>query len=157
MAKELNIDSIDVAAYVTKICARKNLFINLTKLQKLIYCVYGAVLVISDTRICDEHPKAWQHGPVFPRVYNFTKKNQFDLIDALLRKNESVASKLDSSQIQVIDAVINFFGKYKAGELVTWSHHPNGAWYKSTNGGRDLHKEIPDNAIVEYFRTIIKV
>ena len=35
-------DSIDVAAYVTKECAQKNFFVNLTKIQKLVFCVYGA-------------------------------------------------------------------------------------------------------------------
>lgn len=156
MTKELHLDSQDVAAYITKICAHKNFFINLTKLQKLMYAVYGAVLAVSDTRICEEHPKAWQHGPVFPRVYNFTKKHQFDMIDAMLRKEESVKDYLDKTQIEVIDGVIDFFGRCTAGQLVTWSHHPNGAWYKCTDGGKNLHSEIPDSAIVEYFSKIIK-
>ena len=68
-------DSIDVAAYVTKQCAQKNFFVNLTKIQKLVFCVYGAVLATSGVRICDEHPKAWPHGPVFPRIYNYTKRH----------------------------------------------------------------------------------
>ena len=157
MANELHLDSQDVAAYITKLCARRNLFINLTKLQKLLYCVYGSILATSDTRICEEHPKAWQHGPVFPRVYNYTKKHQDDLINALLRKTESVESFLNPSQIALIADVIDFFGNKTAGELVTWSHHPNGAWYKCTNGGRNLHHEIPDTAIIEYFQRIIKV
>lgn len=157
MTKELMLDSQDVAAYITKICARKNYFINLTKLQKLMYCVYGAVLASSDTRLCDEHPKAWQHGPVFPRVYNFTKKHPFDMIDALLNRKENVESSLNKTQIKVVNAVLEFFGKYKAGELVSWSHHPNGAWYKSTEGGIKLHQDISDELIADYFKKIIRV
>ena len=49
--KELDIDIYDFAAYIAKFCAVKNYFVNLTKLQKLMYCVYGAVLVSSDTRL----------------------------------------------------------------------------------------------------------
>lgn len=74
----------------------KNYFVNLTKLQKLMYCVYGAVLVSSDTRI-------------------------------------------------------DFFGKYSAGELVAWSQHPNGAWFKSSK-----MEQISDDLIIEYFKTLIK-
>ena len=44
MPKELDIDIYDFAAYIAKLCAVKNYFVNLTKLQKLMYCVYGAVL-----------------------------------------------------------------------------------------------------------------
>ena len=63
--KELDIDIYDFAAYIAKFCAVKNYFVNLTKLQKLMYCVYGAVLVSSDTRICKEHPRSYPHGQVF--------------------------------------------------------------------------------------------
>ena len=84
MPKELDIDIYDFAAYIAKLCAVKNYFVNLTKLQKLMYCVYGAVLVSSDTRIFKEHPKRYPHGPVFPKLYNFTKP--FDFINALLNR-----------------------------------------------------------------------
>lgn len=153
---ELHIDSLDVAAYVTKTCAQKNLFINLTKLQKLMYCVYGAFLVAFEARICDEHPKAWQYGPVFPKVYNLTKKHQFDLIDALLRKNEIVEMQLNNEQINLISEVVDFFGQYNAKQLVDWSHHPNGAWSQSTVGGTILYNEIPDDDIYSYFKTIMQ-
>ena len=46
MTKELHLDSQDVAAYITKFCADENYFINLTKLQKLMYCVYPTVISI---------------------------------------------------------------------------------------------------------------
>lgn len=149
MPKELNIDIYDFAAYIAKLCAMKNYFVNLTKLQKLMYCAYGAVLVSSDLRICKDHPRAYPHGPVFPKLYNFTKP--FDFIDALLNRKENVESNLTESQIKVIDAVINFFGKYNADELVAWSQHPNGAWFKSGN-----MNQISDDLIIEYFKTLIK-
>ena len=102
------IDIYDYAAYIAKLCAMKNYFVNLTKLQKLIYCVYGAVLVHSDTRICKEHPKRYPHGPVFPKLYNFAKKHHFDFIDALLNRKENVESNLTDPQIKVVNAVIDF-------------------------------------------------
>jgi hypothetical protein len=37
MPKELDIDIYDFAAYIAKLCAMKNYFVNLTKLQKLMY------------------------------------------------------------------------------------------------------------------------
>ena len=108
MPKELDIDIYDFAAYIAKLCAMKNYFVNLTKLQKLMYCVYGAVLVYSDTRICKEHPKRYPHGHVFPKLYNFAKKHHFDFIDALLNRKENVESNLTDPQIKVVNAVIDF-------------------------------------------------
>lgn len=72
------------------------------------YCVYGAVLVYSDTRICKEQPRAYPHGPVFPKLYNFAKKHHFDFIDALLNRKENVENNLTDPQIKVINAVIDF-------------------------------------------------
>lgn len=63
----------------------------------------------------------------------------------------NVENNLTDLQIKVIDAVINFFGKYNAGELVAWSQHPNGAWFKSSSMNK-----IPDDLIIEYFKTLIK-
>ena len=151
MPKELDIDIYDYAAYIAKLCAMKNYFVNLTKLQKLMYCAYGAVLVSSDTRICKEHPKRYPHGPVFPNLYSFAKKHHFDFIDALLNRKQNVESNLTDPQIKVINAVIDFFGKYSAGELVAWSQHPNGAWYKSGSVN-----QISDDLIIEYFKTLVK-
>ena len=108
MPKELDIVIYDFAAYIAKLCAMKNYFVNLTKLQKLMYCVYGAVLVHSDLRICKEHPRAYPHGPVFPKLYNFAKKHHFDFIDALLNRKENVESNLTDPQIKVVNAVIDF-------------------------------------------------
>ena len=149
-------DSIDVAAYVTKQCAQKNFFVNLTKIQKLVFCVYGAVLATSAERICDEHPKAWPHVPVFPRIYKYTKHHADGIVEALMSHEENLTSILNERQKKIIDTTLNFFGRYNAGTLVNWTHDENGPWFKSTNGGKNLQKEIPDNLISDYFKTLLE-
>ena len=149
-------DSIDVAAYVTKQCAQKNFFVNLTKIQKLVFCVYGAVLATSGERICDEHPKAWPHGPVFPRIYKYTKRHADSIVEALMSHNENLASVLNEQQKNIIDTTLNFFGRYNAGTLVNWTHDEKGPWFQSTNGGKNLQKEIPDNLISDYFKSLLE-
>ena len=127
-------DSIDVAAYVTKQCAQKNFFVNLTKIQKLVFCVYGAVLATSGERICKDHPKAWPHGPVFPRIYKYTKRHADGIVEALMSHEENLTSILNERQKKIIDTTLNFFGRYNAGTLVNWTHDEDGPWFKSTNG-----------------------
>lgn len=149
-------DSIDVAAYVTKECAQKNFFVNLTKIQKLVFCVYGAVLASSGERICKDHPKAWPHGPVFPRIYKYTKRHADGIVEALMSHEENLTSILNERPKKIIDTTLNFFGRYNAGTLVNWTHDEDGPWFKSTNGGKVLQKEIPDNLISDYFKTLIR-
>ena len=149
-------DSIDVAAYVTKECAQKNFFVNLTKIQKLVFCVYEAVLATSGERICKDHPKAWPHGPVFPRIYKYTKRHADGIVEALMSHEENLTSILNERQKKIIDTTLNFFGRYNAGTLVNWTHDEDGPWFKSTNGGKVLQKEIPDNLISDYFKTLIR-
>ena len=149
-------DSIDVAAYVTKECAQKNFFVNLTKIQKLVFCVYGAVLATSGERICKDHPKAWPHGPVFPRIYKYTKRHADGIVEALMSHEENLTSILNERQKKIIDTTLNFFGRYNAGTLVNWTHDEDGPWFKSTNRGKVLQKEIPDNLISDYFKTLIR-
>ena len=149
-------DSIDVAAYVTKQCAQKNFFVNLTKIQKLVFFVYGSVLATSGERICDEHPKAWPHGPVFPRIYKYTKRHADGIVEALMSHNENLASVLNEQQKNIIDTTLNFFGRYNAGTLVNWTHDEKGPWFQSTNGGKNLQKEIPDNLISDYFKSLLE-
>ena len=131
-------DSIDVAAYVTKECAQKNFFVNLTKIQKLVFCVYGAVLATSGERICKDHPKAWPHGPVFPRIYKYTKRHADGIVEALMSHEENLTSILNERQKKIIDTTLNFFGRYNAGTLVNWTHDEDGPWFKSTNGVNQL-------------------
>ena len=149
-------DSIDVAAYVTKECAQKNFFVNLTKIQKLVFCVYGAVLATSGERICKDHPKAWPHGPVFPRIYKYTKRHADGIVEALMSHEENLTSILNERPKKIIDTTLNFFFFFNAGTLVNWTHDEDGPWFKSTNGGKVLQKEIPDNLISDYFKTLIR-
>ena len=63
----------------------------------------------------------------------------------------NVENSLTDPQIKVINAVIDFFGKYNASELVAWSQHHNGAWFKSSS-----MNQISDDLIIEYFKTLVK-
>src|ERR1700676_3931940 len=40
------------------------------KLQKLIYFAHGWSLALTDIPLIEEHPEAWDYGPVIPSVYH---------------------------------------------------------------------------------------
>ena len=76
-------DSLQVMAYIIKRCKQKGIYVNITKLQKLLYCCYGVVLAKFGVRLTDERPEAWQYGPVFPETL---RSIQFFGIDAFCQK-----------------------------------------------------------------------
>lgn len=144
--KEIALDSIDIASFIVKHSAISNYFINLTKLQKLLYCCYGIMLAAFDERICTEHPKAWPHGPVFPRVYNVTSKNRDGFIQYLLEYKDKCANVFSEDEISLLRKTIDAYAKYSAGKLVEWSHLPGSPWSQTK-----LQDPIDDFVIKKYF------
>lgn len=144
--KEIALDSIDIASFIVKHCALSNYFINLTKLQKLLYCCYGVMLAAFDERICSEHPKAWPHGPVFPRVYNITSKNRDGFVQYLLEYKDKCANFFSEDELLLLKKTINAYAKYSSGKLVEWSHLPGSPWSQTK-----LQDPIDDSVIKKYF------
>ena len=155
--EELDLDSVDVAAYIVRWCIDFNYYVNITKLQKLLYCVYGVVLAEEDTRICREHPKAWEHGPVFPRVYRYTTKCDLGPIMGLASKNQDVRRHLNASQAALVRDAVESFGKFNAQQLVAWTHRPDSPWALVTENGKTLYQPIPDEMIKSYFTGIMVI
>ena len=148
----LDLSAIDIASFVTKYCAPNNFFINITKLQKLVYCCYGVVLAAQDTRLCKEHPKTWPHGPVFTKIYKAQALHQ-GVIEFLLDYNsKSIPSETKDLVVKTLDV----FVKYNAGQLVRWSKQSDGPWKSdvTTNG---YFRKMDDAKIKNFFeKTLLK-
>lgn len=139
--------SKDVAAYIAQECDRLGLDYNNTKIQKLLYCAYGIMLAWKGERICDEYPRLWPYGPVFPKVFKYINKG----------KNIATASynfKELASEDQkiVIERTLAKYGNYTANALSTWSHSPISPWSRVKEEGGGWNSFIPDEYIAEYFR-----
>lgn len=148
-------DSKKVGAYILARCKDKGIPMNQTKLQKLMYIVYGAYLVLENDRLCEEHPKAWPYGPVFPRVQKyFAKEGNFaDVGPSLVNAEEYKSMKENDKLNEIIDNAIETFGSFTAKQLSDWSHKENSPWAKanaSSNG--QWNTEISDDVIKEYFQ-----
>jgi uncharacterized phage-associated protein len=146
--------SVEVAFYIVAWANAHKVTINLTKTQKLLYIAYGANLVLSEDRLCDEHAQAWPYGPVFPR----TRKRllNIDVLSVTMEHSELANVKNDAYLADLIEFVFKGFGEYTAGQLVQWSHQPESAWDRATHQpGFKWGDEIPDAYIAEYFSRLI--
>lgn len=139
-------DSIDLAAHIARLCNDFGYNYNNTKIQKLLYCCYGCVLAKFNERIIDEYPRAWQYGPVFPRVFNFIHKKK----DLLCRDE---ISDMNQELEKFISEIVKMFGKYKAVSLSGWTHKDGSPWDIVVNKMNDgLYGIIPDDIIRDYFK-----
>ena len=144
-----------LAEYLAAIANERRLSINMTKLQKLLYIVYGAYLRIYEERLLNEHPQAWPYGPVFPSTRNHLLKK--DLYDIELSSIDEQL-KADDRLNRVIDFVLAKFGTWNAGQLSVWSHSSGSPWDKTTNvKGFRWGDVIPDTFILSYFTEIITI
>ena len=141
------VDSLQMMAYIIKRCDVLGVELNITKLQKLMYCCYGVVLGKCGLRLIDEYPAAWQYGPVFPAALRAV---QFFHIDGV-RKNQ-VDVSLPQNVVKLIDETLSVFGKNSATALSRWTHLPGSPLDKASLGGKILYGRISDNDIQDYFR-----
>ncbi len=139
--------SKDVAAYIAQECTRRGLDYNNTKIQKLLYCAYGCLLAWKDERICDEYPRLWPYGPVFPKVFKFINKGG----DIASLSSDFAKDAPDDMKL-VVEKTIDKFGGYSAKALSDWSHNPMSPWSRAKAEGATWNSFIPDDYIAEYFR-----
>ena len=139
--------SLQIASQIAKVCRASDLRYNNTKIQKLLYCCYGCTLVALSDRLCDEYPRAWQFGPVFPRVFKYIKDGKSLADDSI-----ALVGASDES-LQLIEKVVRDFGIYTAQSLSAWTHRPGSPWDKVINEmGEPIGSFIPDDMIADYFR-----
>jgi uncharacterized phage-associated protein len=140
--------SLDVASYIVNFCRDNAIEYNNTKIQKLMYCCYGSILALFSKRLCDEYPRAWQYGPVFPRVYNYFNKGK-DIL--------SICPNLDADPewISLIHDVIKTFGGFSASALSAWTHVKGSPWDRVVNDMAAPNSIIPDDLIAKYFKEYV--
>ncbi len=147
MSDSVMFDSRDVAAYIAQQCQKNNISYNNTKIQKLLYCVYGVMLAWKDARICDEYPRLWPYGPVFPRVFKFINAGK-----EIAGFSDNFQNRATDDEKLAVTRVLEKFGKFSAGALSQWSHNPTSPWSRVKNEGAGWNSFIPDEYIAEYFK-----
>ncbi|MDR1489926.1 MAG: DUF4065 domain-containing protein [Desulfovibrio sp.] len=138
--------SLQVASLIANICNQKGYHWNNTKIQKLLYCCYGCFLAAFSERLCDEYPRAWQYGPVFPKVFNHIHKQRpFPVVPLNIH--------LPPEKNTFLEEVVSVFGSYNAVPLSDWTHRPGSPWYTVVHeiGNGELGDFIPDDIIKTYF------
>lgn len=125
--KEIN--SVDVATYIAKQAVIEYYYIDLTKIQKILYACYGTYLAVTGKRLCIDNPIAWPNGLFFQKVYDFSIK-YIDLIQSLLKLPDTLNNLLPDDELKLLDKTVTFFSQYQSFQLVNWSRKGCGPWDK---------------------------
>ena len=141
--EEMKCDSVMIANALLWKAQQSGVSMNLTKINKILYIIYGFTLSMFKKRLTEEHPKAWPYGPVFPRV---NKK-----VDPSLPASSEDYEKLPEMIRSIIDGAIHSFGNWTAAELSAWSHQAGGPWDLTYKMSSKWNTVIDDSLIYDYF------
>lgn len=148
-------NSVDVAKYIAGKANERNIVINITKIQKLLYIVYGIYLRVYKERLTDEHPQAWPYGPVFPTTRDKLVKT---CLQSIKSSDTPEYLRNDAKLNKTIDFTLDNFGIFNAGQLTEWSHRNGTPWFFTTK--QDDFKwgnRISDDLIFDFFERLITI
>lgn len=137
IASKKEVSVFDVAAYIIN----KTGPISAMKLQKLVYYCQAWSLVWDEKPIFGESIEAWSNGPVIRELFAY-HKGSF-IVSNVYIGNPNV---LTSTQKETIDAVLDFYGKMRAQELIDLSHAEK-PWQDARTG---LSVNERGNRIIEH-------
>ena len=150
-------NTFDVAKDIVFLCRKYKLDFNNTKVQKLLYLIFGFALVNNITptesigdvmSVINEEPRAWPYGPVFPTVY----ERYNEIINNVDDNNYKLSVSSDVTLTKIVEETVKQWGKNNATALSNWSHKDGSPWSVVVNqDGSGWNTIIPEGVIREYF------
>ena len=138
------------------------------KLQKLVYIAHGWSLGLTNSPlVADEHPEAWQYGPVFPGLYHefkefgkgpISKKATelnfggpglaFDVVEPEVLHDDKLTWSL-------LRRVWDQYGKFGGIGLSELTHKAGTPWEQIWSQSRGIkNADIPDSLIQEHYKQL---
>lgn len=126
-------------------------------LQKILYYVQGIYMALFGAPLFPENCCAWQHGPVYEKVYFLFRDYKYNPIDDnRFAFFPARPGGLSGEERTVIDLVVKTFGRYSGKTLETITHKEE-PWKEARRGrGRKEHSNsvMPKESIQSYFEKI---
>lgn len=123
-------------------------------LEKLLSFSNGVNYALNGNQLIYDKSQAWQHGPVYPYVYNKYKKYGYKPIDNGINSSHGcMKSLISDSEIKSIELVIQTFGLYSPKTLEMISHTQT-PWLEKRIDCKDDeagHEVIDEISIKEFY------
>lgn len=125
----------------------KNLETSNLVLNKILFYFDVFYRLFNSKKIFEAQVKAWEHGPVYGRIYYEYKKFGSDPIT-----KEEIGIHLSKNEKDLLDEIIKCFGLYSGNVLSYFTHH-SGPWKISKEKG----DERIDSSLIDEFANELKV
>ncbi|WP_295125484.1 Panacea domain-containing protein [uncultured Chitinophaga sp.] len=121
------------------------------KVVQLTYIAYGWYLALTEKteKLTDEHPAAWDFGPVFPSLFNSLAEYGKKYITGVL-PNAVGNNKIADLDKKFLDVIWNKYGRYDGAYLNAITGQENTPYEKVYRAGYNL--TIPDDDLYAFYR-----
>lgn len=139
----------DVAKYILEEVGA----LSTMKLQKLVYYSQAWSLVWDNDFLFPEEIQAWANGPVVPDLYR-AHAPRYKINANFFKSGDS--SRLNDTQKQTINSVIEFYGD-KTAQWLSDLTHSEEPWIKAREGladGDRGNSEITQASMAEYYERL---
>jgi uncharacterized phage-associated protein len=165
-------DSKAIANYFLKVADHEGKELTPLKLIKLVYIAHGWHLGITGEPLINEHPEAWEYGPVIPSVYHEFKifgngpirKRATEIVSktegsgwALIEQEVIPPTrKSDAAICNFLDRVWQEYGSHTGSQLSSLTHQANTPWKQTweRRGKYERGVDIPEDAIQQHYRSL---
>lgn len=142
--------------YLVEYCRNRKIEINHTKLQKLLYIIYGSYFAICGKALLDEPPVAWAYGPIFVGVRQHLVKN-LDYKSKPDTSNPYNIITQNNNLMLLLDNCMEHFSAWSSSQLVEWSCREGSPWASSVvSNSLAFGSRINDTLIKSYFTRLLK-
>ncbi len=124
------------------------------QLQKLVFIAQGYTLAILDEPLHFHDTRAWQWGPVIPKLYKSLQKYGSSFVTEPLETKDEQQIPSSSEKAKIIKAVWENYGHYTGGQLSNLTHKANTPWSKTWE--KEKFSQIDNDVIAHYYRALIE-
>jgi uncharacterized phage-associated protein len=152
-------DINDVADYIIMKMNEAS-WINVLKLQKLLYYVQAWTLAFENQRCFDGEFQAWVHGPVNREIYDRFKdrKSMYSRVRLTDMRDEFEIASIPKDVITNIDSVLEAYGDFSDDQLEEMTHNET-PWLDAREGCSPRERctmDIDEVTMREYYAARVK-
>lgn len=150
----MSVSAETVANRFLQIARRNGRNLSNMQLQKLVYIAHGYTLAIDgvDNPLIYNDVRAWQYGPVFPKLYKKLRKYGSGNVTDLLPSDEN--ESLNSNTEEIVSAVWEAYGSKTGGMLSTLTHKEGTPW--SLTYKKEPFAIIPNSLIAAHYKAMLE-
>jgi len=158
-------DGREVANYILDFCGERGRTLTNLALQKVVYFCHVWSLIELGRPLIRHKFEAWEFGPVLPYLYrDFRSYDRSPIVGRATQldpsdgKQRVVKYDFDVETDSLLNRIVGFYSRLRAGDLVDLTHASGGPWHSFWHHGGTINPgmKIDNDKIVEFYSKIAR-